>query len=246
MQRFEGRVALITGGSRGIGFAIAKRLVDEGCQVVITGRKHESLDAAVAELGAAVAVGVAGKADDAEHRAQVFELIDERFGHLDHLVNNAGINPAYGALLEVDESAFRKMLDVNIIATLGWIRGAVAAGFTGSIVNLSSVAGTTASPGIAAYGISKAGIINLTVQLAQELAPGIRVNAVAPAVVKTDFARALYEGHEEQAAAEYPLGRLGLPEDIAGPVAFLLSDDAAWMTGQTLHIDGGIAIRPVW
>ena len=246
MQRFEGKVALITGGSRGIGFAIAKRLVDEGCRVVITGRKQESLDAAVAALGQTKAIGVAGKADDADHRAEVFALIDERFGHLDHLVNNAGINPAYGSLLEVDESAFRKMLDVNIIATLGWIRGAVANGFSGSIVNLSSVAGTTASPGIAAYGISKAGIINLTVQLAQELAPSIRVNAVAPAVVKTDFAKALYEGHEEQAAAEYPLGRLGLPDDIAGPVAFLLSEDAAWMTGQTLHIDGGIAIRPVW
>ncbi|WP_376765704.1 SDR family oxidoreductase [Agromyces agglutinans] len=245
MQRFEGSVALITGGSRGIGFAVARRLVDEGASVVITGRKQDSLDAAVAELGATRACAVAGKADDAEHRAAVFAHVAERHGRLDHLVNNAGINPVYGPLREVDVAAARKILEVNVIATLEWTRDAVASGLSRSVVNLASISALAASPGIAFYGISKAALVNLTLQLAHELAPGIRVNAVAPAVIKTAFATALYEGREAEVAAEYPLARLGVPEDVAGPVAFLLSEDAAWITGQTLVIDGGGSIRPV-
>ena len=113
-----------------------------------------------------------------------------------------------------------------MIAALEWTRDAVAAGLQRSIVNLSSISGLSASPGIAFYGVSKAALINLTIQLAHELAPGIRVNAVAPAVIKTVFARALYEGREAEVAAGYPLQRLGEPDDVAGPVAFLLSDDA--------------------
>ncbi|KQX08117.1 MULTISPECIES: SDR family oxidoreductase [unclassified Leifsonia] len=253
MQRFDGRVALITGGSRGIGLAIAKRLVSEGAQVVITGRKQESLDAALAELNGggttspatAVATAVAGKADDPEHRAAVFAHIAERHGRLDHLVNNAGINPAYGPALEIEASIVRKILDVNVVAALEWTRDAVGAGLSRSIVNLSSISALSAAPGIAFYGVSKAALVNLTLQLAHELAPGIRVNAVAPAVIKTAFARALYEGREQQVAGEYPLKRLGLPDDVAGPVAFLLSEDAAWITGQTIVIDGGGSIRPV-
>ncbi|HEY5221484.1 MAG TPA: SDR family oxidoreductase [Microbacteriaceae bacterium] len=244
MQRFEGRVALITGGSRGIGLAIAHRLVAEGASVVITGRKQEALDAAVAELGASHASAVAGKADDGDHRAAVYAHIAERHSRLDHLVNNAGINPAYGPALEIDPAMARKVLEVNVIAALEWTRGAVAAGLSRSIVNVSSISALSAAPGIAFYGVSKAALINLTIQLAHELAPGIRVNAVAPAVIKTAFARALYEGREAQVAAEYPLKRLGVPDDVAGPVTFLLSDDAAWITGQTLLIDGGGSIRP--
>ncbi|QAY72176.1 SDR family oxidoreductase [Agromyces protaetiae] len=242
MQRFENKVALITGASRGIGLAIAKRLVDEGGSVVITGRKQEGLDAALAELGPR-ASAVAGRADDAEHRAAVYAHIAERHGRLDHLVNNAGINPIYGPLQTVDIAAARKILDVNVIATLEWTRDAVAAGLTTSVVNLSSVSALAASPGIAFYGISKAALVNLTMQLAVELAPGLRVNAVAPAVVKTVFAAALYEGREAEVAAQYPLERLGVPDDVAGPVAFLLSDDAAWITGQTLVIDGGVGVK---
>lgn len=244
MQRFEGSVALITGGSRGIGLAIAQRIVDEGGSVVITGRKQESLDDAVATLGTN-ASALAGRADDPDHRAAVFSHIAERHGRLDHLVNNAGINPAYGSLMDVDTGAARKILEVNVIASLEWTRAAVAAGLTGAIVNLSSISALASSPGIAFYGISKAALINLTIQLAQELAPRIRVNAVAPAVIKTAFARALYEGREDEVAAGYPLQRLGVPEDVAGPVAFLLSADAAWITGQTIVIDGGGSIRPV-
>lgn len=242
--RFDSTVSLITGASRGIGFAIAQRLVAEGGSVIITGRKQDALDAAVAELGSN-ASGVAGRADDADHRDAVFAHIAERHGRLDHLVNNTGINPVYGPVIGIDADAARKILEVNVVAALDWTRAAISAGLSRSIVNVASVAGVSASPGIAFYGISKAALINLTVQLAHELAPGIRINAVAPAVIKTAFARALYEGHEEEVAAGYPLGRLGVPHDVAGPVAFLLSEDAAWMTGQTLLIDGGASIRPL-
>lgn len=243
MRRFEGRVALITGGSRGIGLAIAERLVTEGATVILTGRKPESLDQAVARLDAVTpgrAISVAGRADDPDHRAHVLRLVRERFGGLDHLVNNAGINPAYGPALEIESSVVRKILEVNVVAALDWTRSAVELGLRRSIVNTASVAGQSASPGVAFYGVSKAALINLTQQLAVELAPGIRVNAVAPAVVRTRLAQALYAGDREAAlAAAYPLGRIGEPEDVAGPVAFLLSDDASWITGHTLTIDGG-------
>ena len=239
MRRFEGRVALITGASRGIGLAVAERLVSEGATVVITGRKPESLAAAVERLGSH-AVGIAGRADDPDHRAEVFARIGEQLGRLDHLVNNAGINPAYGPALEIESSVVRKILEVNVVAALDWTRSAVEAGLSRSIVNTASVAGLSASPGVAFYGVSKAALLNLTQQLAVELAPRVRVNAVAPAVVRTRLAQALYEGDREAALAKaYPLGRIGEPEDVAGPVAFLLSDDAAWITGHTLTIDGG-------
>lgn len=243
-RRFEGTVSIVTGASRGIGLAIARRIVAEGGSVVITGRTQATLDDAVAELGAS-ASAVAGRADDAEHRAAVFAHVAKRHGRLDHLVNNTGINPAYGPLREIEAQAARKIIDVNVIAALEWTRGAVDAGLARSVVNIASVAGLGASPGIGFYGISKAALINLTVQLAFELAPRIRVNAVAPAVIKTAFARALYEGREAEASADYPLGRLGDPTDVAGPVAFLLSDDAAWVTGVTIPIDGGAALRPL-
>jgi NAD(P)-dependent dehydrogenase (short-subunit alcohol dehydrogenase family) len=242
MGRFDGRVTVITGASRGIGLAIARRLVAEGGSVVITGRHQDALDAAVERLGPERASAVAGRADDPGHRSAVLDHVRARHGRLDHLVNNAGINPIYGPMSSADLGAVRKMVDVNVLAAFEWTRDAVAAGLAGAVVNISSAAGTTASPGIAFYGVTKAALIGLTTQLAAEFAPRVRVNAVAPAVVKTAFARTLFEGREEEAAAHYPLRRLGEPEDVAGPVAFLLSDDAAWITGQTLVIDGGAGL----
>ena len=243
--RLAGRVAVITGASRGIGLAVAARLVAEGARVAITGRKPEPLAAAAAALGGeGVAIGIPGRADDPEHRAAALARTVETFGRPDILVNNAGINPAYGPLLDLDDAAARKIFEVNVLGTLAWIREACRAGLAqgGSVINLSSVAGLRSSPGIAFYGVSKAAVIALTEQLAVELGPAVRVNAIAPAVVKTRFAEALYVGREAEVSAGYPLKRLGEPDDIAAAAAFLASDDSAWITGQTLVVDGGITI----
>jgi NAD(P)-dependent dehydrogenase (short-subunit alcohol dehydrogenase family) len=247
--RFAGQVALVTGASRGIGLAVAQRLVAEGARVAITARKPEGLAAALELLGGPEhAVVSAGRGDDAEHQAQAVQAAVKAFGRLDIVINNTGINPAYGPLSELDDAAARKIMDVNVLAALRWVREARAAGLgassTGSVVNIASIAGLRPAPGLGYYGVSKSALIGLTTQLAAELAPSVRVNAVAPAVIKTRFAAKLYEGHEEQAAGHYPLQRLGEPEDVAGAVAFLASPDAAWITGQTLVIDGGISLSP--
>lgn len=243
MGKLDGKIAIVTGASRGIGFGIAQQIVAEGGKVCITARKEEALAHAVEELGGpAVALSVAGRADDPEHiRATVARTI-ETFGSLDLLVNNAGINPAYGPLMKLDLDAARKIVEVNVLGTLAWTQEAHRAWLAehgGAIVNLASVAGIGPAPGISFYGASKAALISLTRDLAVELGPGIRVNAVAPAVVKTKFAEALYAGREESVAAGYPLGRLGEPADVATAVTFLLSDEAGWITGQSLVIDGG-------
>ncbi|MDN5743645.1 MAG: SDR family oxidoreductase [Nocardioidaceae bacterium] len=247
MTRFEGKTAIVTGASRGIGLAIAQRLVDDGAKVVITGRKEGPLAEAVAELGGpTLALGVPGHADDVEHQADVVAQAIATFGSADLLVNNTGVNPAYGPLMDLDLDAARKIMDVNCVAAVSWaqqIHRAWIGEHGGAIVNVASVAGLRPAPGIAFYGASKAALIHITEELAVELGPDIRVNAVAPAVVKTRFATALYEGREEEVAAPYPLQRLGVPEDIGSVVAFLLSSDAAWMTGQTLTIDGGVLLR---
>jgi NAD(P)-dependent dehydrogenase (short-subunit alcohol dehydrogenase family) len=192
-----------------------------------------------------VARAFSGKADDPDHQEEALSGLQEAFGPIDILVNNAGINPAYGPLVELPMSAAKKILDVNVLGTLAWVQRAYAAGMNsrgGNIVNVASIAGLKPAPGIAFYGVSKAAVIALTAGLAVELGPKVRVNAVAPAVVKTKFAEALYAGREAQVAAQYPLGRLGVPDDIAGAVAFLASDEAAWITGQTFVLDGGVTL----
>ncbi|WP_207146666.1 MULTISPECIES: SDR family oxidoreductase [unclassified Blastococcus] len=243
----EGRTALVTGGSRGIGLGIAHSLVKRGAKVVLTARKPEALAAAVEELGGPdVAVAVAGNAGDAEHRATAVRTAIETFGSLDMLVGNVGINPVYGPMMDLEPDAFRKILDTNVVASLDLVQQAWRAWMSehgGSVLFVASVAGLRSSPMIGGYGVSKAAVINLTTQLAVEMGPKVRVNAVAPAVVKTRFAEALYEGREAEVAASYPVGRLGVPEDVGEAAAYLLGDGAGWVTGQTIVLDGGSGSR---
>ncbi|MFE1933360.1 SDR family oxidoreductase [Streptomyces sp. NPDC059474] len=241
----SGKAALITGASRGIGYAIAEAMVARGDRVCITGRNEDALKEAVERLGPDRAIYAAGKAHDQAHQAAAVERTMEAFGRIDHLVNNAGTNPVYSPIADLDLDVIRKVFETNVVSALGFAQRTWKAWQQengGTIVNIASLAGMSPSPFIAAYGVSKAAMINLTVQLAQEFAPRVRVNAIAPAVVKTKFATALYEGREEEAAAAYPLKRLGAPEDIGGAAAFLTSDQAAWVTGQTLVVDGGILL----
>ncbi|MFJ4840599.1 glucose 1-dehydrogenase [Streptomyces sp. NPDC088746] len=237
--RFTGRTAIVTGASRGIGLAIAERLVLEGARVCLTARKAGPLEEAAATLPRGSVITVAGKADNPGHRREVFDAVAREFGMLDVLVNNAGINPAYGPVAELDLDVARKVLEVNVLAALAWVQGAVArqdlrfVERNGTVVNLSSVTGQTPSPGIGLYGVTKAAVSHLTRTLAVELAPEVRVNAVAPAVVKTRFAEALYEGKEDEVSEAYPLGRLGVPSDIASAVAYLASDDSSWVTAMS-------------
>lgn len=245
----QDKVAIVTGASRGIGLGIARALVSGGAQVVVTAREPEALRAAVEALGGpGFALGLAGHADDQAHQSQVVSAALETFGRLDYLVNNAGINPAYGPMLEADIDTARKVLEVNVLSAFSWAQKVVGAGLGtaeapgGAIVNVASIAGLGATGALGWYAVSKAALIHLTTELGYQLGPDVRVNAVAPGIVKTQFARALYEGREEKVAKTYPLRRLGVPGDISGAVSFLLSAESSWMTGQTIVVDGGATL----
>ncbi|MFE7860878.1 SDR family oxidoreductase [Streptomyces sp. NPDC057403] len=246
LPALSGKVALVTGASRGIGYGVAEALVARGDRVAITGRNEDALKEAVDQLGADRVIGIAGKAHDLDHQAEAVERTMEAFGRVDFLVNNAGTNPVFGPIADLDLNVARKVFETNVISALGFAQKTWHAWQKdngGAIVNIASVAGLAPSPFIAAYGVSKAALINLTQQLAHEFAPKVRVNAIAPAVVKTKFAQALYEGREAEAAAAYPLARLGVPSDIGGAAAFLTSEQSDWVTGQTLVVDGGIFLN---
>ncbi|CAB4717858.1 MAG: glucose 1-dehydrogenase [Actinobacteria bacterium] len=246
-HRLEGKVAIITGASRGIGLAIAQRFVAEGARIIITARKVEPLMKAAEQFPKGTVLAIAGKADDPVHRQEVLDRVAQEFGKLDILINNAGINPVYGQTIDVDLDAARKIIEVNVIGTLSWIQAAYhdeRLGFSksGNVVNISSSTGDMPLPGIGFYGVSKAAISHLTRTLAVELGPNLRVNAIAPAVIATDFSKALYEGNEEAVISRYPMKRLGLSEDVASLVAFLASSDSSWITGQVMTLDGGLLI----
>jgi NAD(P)-dependent dehydrogenase (short-subunit alcohol dehydrogenase family) len=244
----EGKVALVTGGSRGIGQETALELARSGARgVVITSRKQENVDASRAEMISDGADGdkvlaLAARADDEDSANEAVKATVDNFGACDILINNAGTNPAFGNLMEVDLGALDKTWSVNMRAPLLWVRAAYHGWMRdhgGAVVNVASVAGLRPSPMMGAYNISKAGLVHMTRQLALELAPDIRVNAVAPAVVKTRLAGLLLQD-EEATAAMHPLHRVGEPGDVARLIVFLASDASSWMTGTVVPIDGGV------
>ncbi len=242
------RVAIVTGASRGIGAAVAEALVDQGARVVISARKPEELEAEVARINAdhperAFAVPAhSGREEDLERLVQ--STLDQ-FGSIDILVNNAATNPHFGPLLEAQMGAWDKTFEVNlrgvhILTRLVIDKWMEAHG--GSIVNISSAGGVYGGFGLGVYNVTKAGLIHYTKQLASELGGrGIRVNAVAPGVIKTRFAEALWSNDEimKRVLGSNPLGRIGEPDEVAGVVAFLVSDAASYVNGETIVIDGG-------
>jgi NAD(P)-dependent dehydrogenase (short-subunit alcohol dehydrogenase family) len=241
-----GKVALVTGASRGIGKAIATSLAGAGASVLLSSRKQDALEAAAAEIGGDVDV-VAANAGDPDQAAVAVDRCIERFGGLDILVNNAATNPYFGPAIEIDLARYDKTWDVNVRGPLVWTQLAWKAAMAergGSVINIASVGGLSVEPGIGIYNGTKAALIHLTKTLAAELAPSVRVNAIAPGLVKTDMARALWEPAEERIARSMPLGRLGEPADIANAALYLASDLSSWVTGHTLVVDGGALLGP--
>lgn len=245
---FEGKVALVTGGSRGIGKSIAQQFAASGAKVMISSRKQDALDATAAEIRTAVPDAVvetfaANAGDPAAARACV-EATVETLGGLDVLVNNAATNPYFGATLGIDLSRYDKTFEVNLRGPLVWAQVAWELALEakpGVIVNIASLGGLKAEFGLGVYNVTKAGLIHLTRQLASELGP-TRVVGVAPGLVQTDFAGVLVENFGEEMARRLPTKRLGEPEDIANLVTFLASDAASWITGETYLIDGGASV----
>jgi NAD(P)-dependent dehydrogenase (short-subunit alcohol dehydrogenase family) len=244
----EGKVALITGASRGIGRAIALRLAQAGAQVVVSSRRLENVQVVADEIGAAGGEALAvqahvGRPDDV--RTLVARTL-ETFGRVDVAVNNAATNPHFGPLLTADEGLWDKILDTNAKGAFRVCQAVVPhmeAG--GKIVNLVSVAGLQPSPGMGVYGISKAALIMLTKVLALELGhANIQVNGIAPGVIKTRFSRVLWQTSHiaEPILANLPLGRFGEPEDVAGLALYLASSASDYVTGAVFVVDGGMRV----
>ena len=249
----EGKVAIVTGASRGIGEAIAHAFAANGANVVVASRKIEGVsavaDAIAKEHGPECVLAFAAHTGkEAECKALVAKAI-ERFGKVDVLVNNAATNPYFGPMLDIDEGAWDKTFEVNLKGYF-WMAREVARHLQkrsapGSIVSVASVAGLEAAPLQGIYGATKAAVISMTKTLAFELASSkIRVNAVAPGLIATKFASAILSNDAlvDMVVKKTPLGRYGTPEEIAGGVLYLASDSAAFLTGHTLVIDGGMTI----
>jgi 3-oxoacyl-[acyl-carrier protein] reductase len=245
--RLDGRVALVTGGTRGIGRAIVEAYVAAGAAVCVLARKPDELDEterAVHELGGTI-VTVAGSAGEPTAIEEAVARCVDELGSLDILVNNAATNPAFGPMIETEPAKVRKVLEVNLEGALLLAQSAWRAWMRehgGVILNVASVGGLRPSPFIGIYNASKAALVLMTRQLALELGPEVRVNALAPGLVKTHMARALWETDEEGIAARHPMRRIGAPDDIAGAALYLASDTAAWLTGAVLVIDGGLSL----
>jgi NAD(P)-dependent dehydrogenase (short-subunit alcohol dehydrogenase family) len=243
--RLDGKAAIVTGGSKGIGKGIAKAFADAGAHVLITARKPDTLEATAAELGPNVS-WIAGHTGRPEDGDAVVAACLERYGSCDILVNNAATNPYAGPLIEAPLSAWDKTVEVNLRGPLAWSQIAWREWMKDhagcSIINTASVGAFKTSSNLGLYSVLKMALVQMTRQLAGELAPNVRVNAIAPAVIRTDFARILWEGEAGvKAARSYPLKRLGEPEDC-GEACLYLAAGATWMTGQTLVLDGGALV----
>lgn len=239
----EGRAAVVTGGTRGIGRAVAEQLAAAGALVCVTARDADEVRDTAAELGG---IGVAGSVADPAHLRQVTERALAEFGRLDILVNNAATNQPYGPLMDLDPEAWRETFAVNVEAPLRLVQYAWRAWMRehgGSVVNICTEGAGHVGPHVGAYGTSKTALLRLTQQLAGELAPKVRVNSVSPGLVRTEMARFVWEPGEAEVAAGLPLGRIGEPADVARAVVWLASDAAEWVTGADLVVDGGTRVR---
>ncbi len=243
----SGRVALVTGASRGIGSAIAEILAEHGAQVVLSSRKQADLDAEAERINALYpekAVAIAAHAGKPEDLERLVQQVMERFSRIDILINNAATNPYFGPVLGAELSAWDKTFEVNlrgifVLTRLVYRVSMEAHG--GAIVNIASIGGIRPGLGLGVYNVSKAAVIMLTRQLARELGGQVRVNAVAPGLVKTRFAEALWGNQEilDRVLAQNPMGRIGVPSEVAAAVLFLASDAASYVNGEVLVVDGG-------
>jgi len=244
MFRLDGKAALVTGASGGIGAAVARALHAQGATVVLSGTRHEALDALAAELGERAFVCPADLRDPAAPEALV-AAAEQAAGPLAILVNNAGLTRDRLALRMEDED-WQTVLDVDLTAPFRLVRATLRGMLrrrAGRIVNMASIVGATGNPGQANYAAAKAGLVGMTKALAQEVASrGVTVNAIAPGFVVTPMTDALSDAQRTKLAAAIPLGRLGQPADIAAAVVYLASDEAGWVTGATLHVNGGMAM----